>query len=44
MAQSLWLPAAVMLIGLVAALCFAAPAHLRRPAEARADKQPAVAG
>jgi EmrB/QacA subfamily drug resistance transporter len=30
MAQSLLLPAAVLLIGLVAALCFARPTHLRR--------------
>jgi MFS family permease len=32
MAQSLLLPAAVMVVGLVAALCFATPTHLRRDA------------
>ncbi len=36
MAQSLLLPAAVLLVGLVAALCFARPTHLRR------DPAPAV--
>ncbi|MEU8221561.1 DHA2 family efflux MFS transporter permease subunit [Kribbella sp. NPDC048915] len=35
MAQSLILPALVLLIGLVAALLFVAPSHLRRPAEAQ---------
>jgi EmrB/QacA subfamily drug resistance transporter len=30
MAQSMLLPAAVLLVGLVAVLCFAAPTHLRR--------------
>ena len=30
MAQSLLLPAVVLVIGLVAALCFATPHHLRR--------------
>ena len=38
MAQSLLLPAGVLLIGLVAVLCFARPAHLRRaPAGAAAS-------
>jgi EmrB/QacA subfamily drug resistance transporter len=32
MAQSLLLPAAVLVVGLVATLCFAAPTHLRRSA------------
>jgi EmrB/QacA subfamily drug resistance transporter len=32
MAQSMLLPAAVLLIGWVAALCFATPRHLQRPA------------
>jgi EmrB/QacA subfamily drug resistance transporter len=36
MAQSLMLPAAVLLIGLVAALMFSRPAHLQRPADAPA--------
>jgi hypothetical protein len=36
MAQSLMLPAAVLLIGLVAALMFSRPAHLQRPAHAPA--------
>jgi len=39
MAQSLVLPAAVLLIGLVAVLCFAAPVHRRTP-----SPPPAVAG
>jgi hypothetical protein len=30
MAQSLVLPAVVLLVGLAAALCFATPVHLRR--------------
>jgi EmrB/QacA subfamily drug resistance transporter len=33
MAQSLMLPAAVLLLGLVAALLFAKPAHMERPAD-----------
>jgi EmrB/QacA subfamily drug resistance transporter len=36
MAQSLMLPAAVLLIGLIAALMFSRPAHLQRPVDAPA--------
>ena len=36
MAQSLMLPAAVLLIGLIAALMFSRPTHMRRPADAQA--------
>ncbi|WP_219413972.1 DHA2 family efflux MFS transporter permease subunit [Pseudonocardia nigra] len=43
MAQSLLLPAAVLVIGLVAVLCFATPEHLRRPQTARRTPAP-VAG
>lgn len=35
MAQSLWLPAGVLVIGWVAALCFATPHHLRDRPESR---------
>lgn len=38
MAQSLLLPALVILIGLVASLCFARPAHMRRPEAARSHE------
>jgi hypothetical protein len=37
MAQSLLLPAAVLLIGLVAVLCFQKPKHLSTPAKAPAE-------
>ncbi|MGH3263907.1 MAG: MFS transporter, partial [Trebonia sp.] len=39
-AQSLLLPAAVMVLGLIAALCFARPAHMRRtPAQPAPEEQ-----
>lgn len=43
MAQSLLLPAAVALIGLVAALCFDRPAHMRHGPDAVAEKLPVPA-
>jgi EmrB/QacA subfamily drug resistance transporter len=44
MGQSVFLPAAVLLIGLVAVLCFAAPTHLAGVEHVDAEPSPAVAG
>jgi EmrB/QacA subfamily drug resistance transporter len=40
MSQSMLLPAAVIIVALVAALCFAAPAHLRQETPKAAEAQP----
>jgi EmrB/QacA subfamily drug resistance transporter len=44
MAEALLLPAAVLVLGLIAALCFARPAHMRRTAQPPAEAVPAGVG
>jgi hypothetical protein len=44
MGEALLLPAAVLVLGLVAALCFARPAHMRRVVPPPAEAVPAGVG
>jgi len=44
MAQSTLLPAAILVIGLIAVLCFVAPKHIRRTPAAQQDTEPASVG